>query len=168
MRRPLGSERSGFTIIEVILALGIMMIGMSVILTLMTFGAGMSRDADLRADSAATARAIVADLEEGFFPIGADDVIGAPVDIESRTLPGYPGLVYSAHATLNPTRTGDLGLADTPGAVLDNGPLEYRVDVRVSWMSRGESRGSMFSVLLTRELPFGARLRRLFVDSDRN
>jgi len=168
MRRRIPSRRAGFTIIEVILALGIMMIGMSVILTLMTFGAGMSRDASLRADSASTARAIVADLEESFFPIDADDVVGAPVDIVDRALPGYPGLVYSARATLNPTRQGDLALAATPGAQLDRGPLEYRVDISVSWKARGENHGSEFSVLLTRELPFGARLRRLFQASSHN
>ena len=159
------SRRAGFTIIEVILAMGIMMIGMSVILTLMTFGAGLSRDAELRAESAGVARAVVADLEETLFPLTEDGLVGEPLELVDRPLAGYPELVYSAHATPNPARLGELGLANTAGAVLEAGPIEYRVDVSLSWKSRGESRGRTFSVLLTRQLPFGARLRRLFVDS---
>ncbi len=165
MKLPIRSRRSGFTIIEVILALGVMMIGMSVILTLMTFGAGLSRESELRAESAGVARVIVADLEETLFPLGEDGVIGEPADVVARPVPGYPELVYSATATLNPARSGDLALAETPGATLPLGPLEYRVDVSLTWKSRGESHGRNFSVLLTRELPFGAHMRRLFVDS---
>lgn len=160
--RPRNSSRAGFTIIEVILAMGIMMIGMSVILTLMTFGAGMSRDAELRAESAGVARAVVADLEETLFPLNEDGSVGPPAEVVDRPLAGYPDLVYSAHATLNPDRASEASL---PPEELAGGPLEYRVDVSLAWKSRGESRRSTFSVLLTRELPFGARLRRMFVDS---
>ena len=162
------SKRAGFTIIEVILAMGVMMIGMSVILTLMTFGAGLSRDAELRAESAGVARAVVADLEETLFPLGEDGVVGEPLEVVDRPLAGYPDLVYSAHATLNPDRADELDLAAVPGMILERGPLEYRVDVSLAWRSRGESRRRTFSVLLTREIPFGARLRRLFVDSKPN
>jgi len=164
MKLP-NSSRAGFTIIEVILAMGIMMVGMSVILTLMTFGAGMSRDAELRAESAGTARAIVADLEETLFPLTEEGTVGAPVDIVDRPLAGYPDLMYSAHAVLNPARAGEQNL---PADQFLGGALEYRVDVSLGWKSKGESRRRTFSVLLTRELPFGARLRRLFVDSKSN
>jgi hypothetical protein len=156
-----GSNDSGFTILEVVMAMGIMMVGMSVILTLLTFGAGLSRTAQLRADSAAMADAVVADLEEGLFPLLKDGSVGEPLPIEGRALPGYPRLVYSATATPNPDRLSEVEYAgragDRPSSA---GALEYRVDVELHWKESGQKRGRGFSVLLLREVSFGARLRK--------
>ena len=43
MNAAQATRKQGFTIIEVVLAMGVLMVGMSVILTLLTFGAGLSR-----------------------------------------------------------------------------------------------------------------------------
>ena len=65
-------------------------------------------------------------------------------------MPGYPWIVYSARATHNPE--------PVPGRA---SPLEYRVDVELSWKTRGVRRVQRFSVLLLRQVPFGERMRRL-------
>ena len=146
---------AGFTIIEVVLAMAILLIGMTAILGLLSFGAAMTRTAALRTGAAHSIEAVMADLEEGLFPLvvaaNGLEVAGEPEDIVDRPVPGHPGLVYSAVATPNPD--------SPPGA-----PLEYRVDVEISWSTRGATRSRTFTTLLLREVPFGERLRRRFVE----
>lgn len=160
------THNAGFTLIEVVLAMGLLLLGMSVVLTLLTFGAGVSREAEKEADSAAAVRAVIADLEESFFPLDDNGVVGEPVPVTNRPLPGYPGLAYSATATPNPARLDDLPLMAEPGPVLRQGAIEYRVDVTIHWLAGGEIQTRAFSALLPRQVPFGARMRRLFVDSE--
>ena len=151
-------SRAGFTIIEVIVALGILLFGMTAVIGMLTFGAALSRTALLRTSASASAQAVVADLEETLFPLLEPDAAnalgsaaasdaGPPVEVEDRALPGMPDVTYSAVATPNPER-----------------PLEYRVDVEMSWTSAGVRRAMSFSTILVREVPFGERLRRRFVE----
>lgn len=140
------SRRGGFTLIEVVLAMGILVFGMSVLLSLFTFGAAVTRSSALRTASAATVEAVLADLEESLFPLEPDGTVGEPGEVVDRPVPGAPGVVYSATATPNP-----------------DDPLEYRVDVELTWDSGGVRRATSFRTLLLREVPFGERMRRRFV-----
>lgn len=151
-----GNRSGGFTIIEVVLAMFILLIGMTTILGLLSFGAALSRTASLRSQAANAIEAVLADLEENLFPLTVVDdlaVAGEPTDIERRPVPGLPGLVYSARAVPDPEHDG--------GSV---GPLEYRVDVEISWSTAGAKQSRRFTTLLLREVPFGERLRRRFVE----
>jgi hypothetical protein len=129
----------------------VLLIGMTTILGLLTFGAALSRTASLRAGAANAVEAVMADLEETLFPLvlGPDglEVAGEPRAIERASVPGRPGLSYSATATANP-----------------EDPLEYRVDVEIFWSAGGTQRSRAFSALLLREVPFGERLRARFVE----
>lgn len=140
--RP-SSSRSGFTLIEVVLAMGILVTGMTMLLGLYTFGAAMAKTAQLRASSAAAVEAVVADLESSFFPLEADGSVGLPEPVEERPVPTAPGVVYSASGQPNPEN-----------------PREWRVDVRLSWTSSGVRREETFTTILLREVPFDERLRR--------
>jgi prepilin-type N-terminal cleavage/methylation domain-containing protein len=137
------SRRAGFTLIEVLVAMGILLFGMTAILGLLTFGASVSRTALLRTQTASLSEAVIADLEESLFPF-ANGEAGEPVAIERKPLAGQPDVLYSAVATQNPER-----------------PLEYRVDVEFTWESGGVRRERRFSTILLREIPFGTRLRRI-------
>lgn len=137
------SRRAGFTIIEVLVAMGILLFGMTAILGLLTFGASVSRTALLRTQTASVSEAVIADLEESLFPVENGEA-GEPVAIQRRPLPGQPDVLYSAVATQNPKR-----------------PLEYRVDVEFTWESGGVRRERRFSTILLREVQFGTRLRRI-------
>lgn len=134
--------KSGFTILEVLVAMAILLFGMTTILGLLTYGTAMSRSAQLRTSAASAAQAVVADLEETFFPV-VDGEAGEPREIADRAIAGADGLVYSAKGRPNPAR-----------------PLEYRVDVAMKWSSQGVEREKKFTTLLHRELQFGERLRR--------
>lgn len=135
-------RESGFTILEVLVAMAILLFGMTTILGLLTYGTALSRTAQLRTAAASAAQATIADLEETFFPeVGGE--AGEPVEVVDRAVPGADGLVYSARGRPNPER-----------------PLEYRVDVSMTWSSQGVKREKRFTTLLQRETTFGERLRR--------
>lgn len=138
--------RAGFTIIEIVVAMVILLFGMTVVLGLLTFGAALSRTALLRTTAASAAEAVVADLEETMFPM-VDGEAGEPIAIHERNLTGVADVIYSASAHENPER-----------------PLEYRVDIEMSWKSAGVQREKRFSTILLREIPFGERLRKQFVE----
>ncbi len=151
-RIPAQALERGFTIVEVVLAMFVLLIGMSAILGLLSFGAALARTAALRGGAAGTIEAIVADLEEGLFPLTEVDgieVAGEPFEIVGRPVPGHPGLVYSARAVANPDGREEA--------------LEYRVDVEIRWTTSQGKRSKTFQTLLLREVPFGERLRRRFV-----
>ncbi|MCK6447996.1 MAG: prepilin-type N-terminal cleavage/methylation domain-containing protein [Planctomycetes bacterium] len=150
------ARRGGFTLIEILLALGILLIGLTGVLGLLTFGAAMSSAAVLRRDAAAASEAVFADLEERLFPIVVEDgveFVGEPLEITRRPVPGYDGLSYSARAEL---------LRDP--AASSAAPEEYKVDVEMVWTSGGRQRSKTFTTLFVREVPFGERLRREFVE----
>jgi prepilin-type N-terminal cleavage/methylation domain-containing protein len=149
---PPRSRSAGFTIIEVLVALAILVFGMTAVIGMLTFGAALTRTALLRTSAASVTQAVVADLEETLFPpagaAGSDaSEAGPPVEVKDRPLPSLPDVVYSAQAQENPAR-----------------PLEYRVDVEISWKAAGVRREMRFSTLLVREVPFGERLRRRVVE----
>lgn len=149
------ARSGGFTLVEILVAMGILLFGLTSVLGLLSFGAALSRAAALRGDASSAVEAIVADLEERMFPlvVEKDEVrAGEPVAIEQRPVPGFPGLEYSAHATLDQKRAKELGP-----------PFEYRVDVEVAWTSAGRRKSRTFTALLLREIPFGEQMRRLFV-----
>ena len=164
MRTP-RKATAGFTIIEVVLAMGILLLGMTSILGMLSFGAALSRTAQLRASAAAAAEAVVLDLEETLFPLLEDPdtgqlVVGEPRKVVDRPVPGHPGILYSATAEPDPSSASSLSAAS--GQPLGN-PTRYRVDVHMRWTSSGQARSRVFTTLLLREVPFGERMRRLFV-----
>ena len=139
-------EQAGFTILEVVLAMGILVLGMTTLLGLFTFGAALTKTAALRTAAASAIEAVVADLEESLFPLEEDGTVGEPREIQDRAVPGTVGVVYSAKAEPNP-----------------DDPLEYAVRVQVSWESAGVRREEQFTTLLLRQVPFGERMRRRFI-----
>lgn len=143
--------RAGFTLVEVVLAMFVLLIGMTSILGLLSFGAALSRTAALRGGAANAIEAVVTDLEETLFPLEldsrGDEVAGEPRDVSERELPGYPGLLYSTRSTQNPEN-----------------PLEYKVEVEIKWAVGGTARTRRFTTLLLREVPFGERLRARIVE----
>lgn len=137
---------SGFTILEVVLAMGLLVMAMTSLLGLFTFGAALTRTAALRTAAAMAIEAVVADLEESLFSLEEDGSVGDPRVIVDRPVPGTTGVIYSALARVNP---------DDPG--------EFAVDVELSWEAGGVQRARKFTTLLLREVPFGERLRRRFI-----
>lgn len=141
------TRNSGFTLLEVVLSMGLLVLGMSVLLSLLTFGAALTRSAALRARASTVIESVVVDLEESLFPLEDDGTVGEPpAVVVDRPVPGARGVVYTARTRPNP-----------------EDPFEYVVDVEVSWEADGVRRAKTFQALVLREVPFGERMRRLFV-----
>jgi len=146
------SHKDGFTIVEVVLAMGILLIGAAAILSMLTFGASLTRAAQLRTAAATAVEAVRADLEANMFPYdptldGEEGEIGPPQTFVDRAVPGLSQVVYSATPIQNP----DL-------------PREYRVDVDITWTTGGVERNKQITWIMLREISFGERLRRRFVE----
>ena len=159
MRKPVHHARSGrggFTLIEVLLASGLLVAGMSMILGVFNFGSAMSRTAELRSLASGTVESIMHDLEETLFLVNDDGTIGEPRAIVGRPVPGRKGVVYSVTTIGNPKSIDpeETGL----GAGL---PMEFVVEVNVQWQSSGVKKTEVWTTIMLRELPFGARMRRL-------
>lgn len=160
-RAQLHGQRAsaGFTLIEVVLAAGLFVMGMSMILGVYSFGSALSRTAELRAISASTVDAIVADLEATLFPLREDGYAGAPVEIEGRPVPGHRGVSYSVETLPNTDTLEVLSGIEEPVA------REYAVTITAQWNSSGVKRTATWSTIMLREIPFGARMRQRFVPS---
>lgn len=157
-RHNKSSRSAGFTIVEIVVAMGVLLLGMSAILGLLTFGATMTRAAAMRGSASTSVEAVVADLEETLFPITRDPQtgdwsVGEPATVTSVAVPGYPGLTYTAKAVPDPS---ELSARD--------GPLRYLVTVEMHWTAGGRARSKSFQTLLLRQVPFGERLRRELIE----
>ena len=148
----LQAARRGLSLIEVVLALAILAVGLTSVLALFSFGAGVASNANLQAEAASSLDFIVADLEERLFLQDENGRWLEPRPIENAPVPGNERLSYSAKPERDPR--GELG----PGR-----PVLYRVDIQISWRSQGVDRAVEVSVLLPQTIPFGERLRRQFV-----
>lgn len=148
---------AGFTLIEVVLAAGLFVAGMSMILGVYSFGSAMSRTAELRSVSAATVDSIMADLSGSLFPPLASGYAGPPVAIEDRPVPGRRGVTYSVEARPNPDTLEIVPGLDEPVA------REFAVTITIRWRSSGVARAASWETIMLREIPFGERMRRRFV-----
>ena len=145
-------RRSGFTLVEIVLAMGILLVGAAAILSMLTFGASLTRGAQLRTGAAAAVEAVRADIEVNMFPYvpsadGTEGEVGGPVELVDRAVPNLSQVVYSAKARQNPEL-----------------PREYRVDVEIRWTSGGVQREKKLTWILLKEITFGQRLRRRLVE----
>ncbi|MBL4771410.1 MAG: prepilin-type N-terminal cleavage/methylation domain-containing protein [Planctomycetes bacterium] len=144
-----GQRKSGFTLIEVILAVGILALGMTSVLGLFTFGAALTQSAALRTQSAGMIESITADLEVRLFPAGEDGMPSEPVDLVDQRVPGVERARYNVVST--PVEGGPLAE--------DGGPLEYEVRIKVFFETRGVQRSRTYEIRLLRQRSFATRMR---------
>lgn len=141
------ANQSGFTLVEVVISMGMLVMGMGVLLSLLTFGAALTKNASNRARSSMVIESVTADLQENLFPTEEDGSVGEPpARLEGVPVPGVRGATYTVITRPHPEGDG-----------------EYLVDVTVSWEAEGVSRKERFTTLMLRELPFGERMRRRFI-----
>ncbi|HPF14867.1 MAG: prepilin-type N-terminal cleavage/methylation domain-containing protein [Planctomycetes bacterium] len=150
MIRPNQNSRGGFTLIEVMLAVGLLTLGMTAVLGLFTFGAALSQAAVLKTQSAHLVEAITQELPGRLFPLGPDGIPALPEDLRDLPVPGDERLHY--HATATPIDGGPLAE--------DGGPLEFLVRVEVFFTQQGVRKAHTFQTRLLREQTFAERLRR--------
>lgn len=133
--RPYNSDRRrGFTLTEVLIAMGILAIGAVAALSLFAAGAATQKRAIDQARSAFVAEQVIAGLEERL----AGDVDLAELAVEGVTLEGQPGYTY------------DVALTDLDEE--SGWSLEVLVEVTVRWKSKGKGREATYQTILLRSL----------------
>ncbi len=142
-------KKAGFTLIEVILAVGILALGMTSVLGLFTFGAALTQAAALRTESAGMIESITQDLEIKLFPPGEDGMPSEPKDLQDQLVPGVERARYNV--TSAPVEGGPMAE--------DGGPLEYEVRIQVFFETRGVRRSRTYETRLLRQRSFAERMR---------
>lgn len=156
--------RAGFTLLEIIVALGVLAIGATAAFALLVAAASAGRRAEHQVNSALIADLVIDDLKSdvsfdmdlsdyplasevlaerqaaGQLPAGAPTTAPNPLTrfVERDTvLPSYPD--YKV----------DVAITPIPGPVADQ-PWQFLVEVEVRWADQGQRRSSQFGVILTR------------------
>jgi prepilin-type N-terminal cleavage/methylation domain-containing protein len=139
------TRERGFTLAEMLVALAILLVGITSLLAALTSGVGLRRGADARVEAGLLAGEVIHQLRQQAFAPGQD---GASVlEAAPRPLQGdhprFPGMRWSVTYT---------AAAERPDLVL--------CAVAVQWLEEGESELQEFMALLPRQEPLGARVRR--------
>ena len=134
LRHP---PRGGFSLIEVVVALGILSLGISSAIALFAAATAAHRKAIHRSHAATLAEWAIADVESALIRgAGPDDINGAPPSESiARDFPGYELTV---------------AVAPVAGAL---GEDEAVIRVEVSWKNRGKAEVLEFSQIVTRRAP---------------
>lgn len=141
-----GSER-GFTLLELLVAMGILVFGATTLIGALSVGVGTRRGTEMRARAVLVADQVLHDLEQrvlGQHPLPPDWQTAAELEMPaeaSTTLDGFPGMRYSVEFTTSSER---------PDIVL--------ATVRIAWRDQGEDQGQEFKRLMLRSVPLTQRV----------
>ncbi|MFO1051614.1 MAG: type II secretion system protein [Planctomycetota bacterium] len=141
------SGENGFTLLEVLVALGIMTLSLTALLGALSLAVGTRRGAEMRARAVLLAESVLQQVEQTWLaehPVPEDwqdakDLVIPPV--ERSPSPDYPGMQQSVSFVVSP---------DRPDMVL--------VKVVVVWRDDGEDDGETFVRILPRAVPLARRV----------
>jgi prepilin-type N-terminal cleavage/methylation domain-containing protein len=155
-------RQNGFSLLEVIVALGVLAIGASAAFALLVAAASAGRRAEHHVNAALLAETILNDikgeLDESFdlstFPLAstADPIEGLEPDpnrpepsdetrylVRNRKSQAYPGYTYDIAITPLPSPVPDL-------------PWHFLVEVEVRWSNRGQRRSAVYATVMLRRI----------------
>ena len=142
------AARAAFTLLEVVLALGLLAVGATALLTLFSYGALLSDGARTRVEAATALEVAVGRVEESLFPLLPDGGIGPPRVVSDQPLDDFPGMTWSVEAEPAPV-----------DSVLNPGPRLFKVRVAVRWRTDGRGQVLSKTLLMPQVVTFGRRLR---------
>ncbi|MHC5065871.1 MAG: type IV pilus modification PilV family protein [Planctomycetota bacterium] len=150
------SRESGFTLLEMMVAMGVLIVGVTSLLGALSSGLGTRRGAEQRQRAVLLADHVIHELESGAWfepPPAAEldtgslaqDLAIDPITV--RSVPGYPGMKYRVQFEVDPEHP-DLVLAK----------------IRISWMDQGGDVGTEFLRIMSRSQPLSQRVERTIKD----
>ncbi|MEZ5978138.1 MAG: prepilin-type N-terminal cleavage/methylation domain-containing protein [Planctomycetota bacterium] len=142
------ARRRGLTLIEIVLAMGLLAMGLTAVIGVFSAASELGVSARRRAEAASALEYVTGQVTERLFPIDAEGLVGEPAIVEDEPVPGYEGLTYSVVPVLST-------VTPPPGM-----PPVYRVDVTVRWSEQGRSKALHHRMLLPAAVSMGDRLRR--------
>ena len=143
---PGPAPASGFTLAEMLAALGILLVGITALIGALSASVAQRRTSDARLEAEALCeQAILRIQQEGVRrKAGAEtDLDLEIVAMQDQTAPGFPGMTWSATAVQDEAR-----------------PDVWLVRLKVRWLEEGEDVFEEFLRVLPRQLPLGQRVRR--------
>jgi prepilin-type N-terminal cleavage/methylation domain-containing protein len=137
---------AGFTLVEMLAALGILLLGVTSLLGALSSTVALRRTTDARLEATAVCDYALQRVQEQAVRKRADaatDLDLEVVPLDNQTVPGIEGMVWSATTVLDEQR-----------------PDVWLVRLQVRWQEEGEDVVEEFVRLLPRQLPLGQRVRR--------
>ena len=143
----MSTRQDGFTLLELMVAIGILVFGLTSLLGVLTVGVSTRRSAEQRSRAVLLAEQAIQHIEtevlaKAVLPEEYDedtDLEIAPVTVTD--IDGYPNMKYTVEFEIDP---------ELPELVLAR--------VRVSWREQGENVGQVFHRVLFREAPYSQRV----------
>lgn len=148
---PRGSSERGFTLIEIMTAIAILVFGVVSLVGLLGVGVATHRSAEQHDRAVRLAERVLQRIEEEIVPraieaaAAANEALTLPaVDSTTADVDGFPGLRYRIEFTLDP---------EVPTTAL--------CKLRVLWLDQGEAQAVEFHRILVSHVPFPQRIARL-------
>lgn len=135
--------QAGFTLVEMMVALGILVMGMTSLIGLFTAAVSTRYSAELRSRAAAVAEEVLRDIQEDV--LARDDGLEPEIpSLGPQPVEGMPSMRYRVDFIIDPEQP-DLVMAE----------------VRIGWSEQGAQLEQVFRRILPREQPFRERVLRL-------
>ena len=137
---------AGFTLAEMLAALGILLFGVTTLLGALSSSVAQRRTIDARLESTALVEHALHRVQHEAVrrsATGTNDLDLEVVSLENQDAPGFPGMTWSASAVVDPSR-----------------PDIWLVKLKIRWLEQGEDTGEEFLRILPRQLPLGQRVKR--------
>lgn len=144
--RRIAAGQTGFTLAEMLAALGILLVGVTALLGALSASVAQRRTTEARLSAAALCEYALHRIQEEAVRPRADaqtELDLELVPLEDRSAPGFPGMKWSAVVVQD-----------------DQRPDVWLVRLQVNWLEEGESVGEEFLRVLPRQRPLAARVRR--------
>jgi len=142
--RARNATEAGFTLAEMLAALGILLFGVTALLGALSSSISQRRSTDARHEL--TALCDLAMHRVRFESIRSTNGNHSPFDLEfvplvDQEVPGFPGMTWSASATED-----------------ENRPLLWLVKIEAQWLDEGEAVVAEFLRIVPRQLPMRDRV----------
>lgn len=151
----MADRRAGFTLMEMLVAFALLLIGLTTIIGLMSAGTAAHHNASARDRAAQALAAARLSVEEDLFTVDAAGSVSTRprVVLDNRiTVPGF-----SRPLTVRVLVPG----TDQPGwRESETVPGEFIGEVEVSWQERGRVRSLTFPWIAVREIPYMEAVQR--------
>lgn len=144
--RQVPGGSGGFTLIEMLAALGILLFGVTALIGALSSSVAQRRTTDARLETTALCEAALHRVQYEAVQRRADaatDLDLELVPLANQTTPGFAGMTWSAVPIVDESR-----------------PDVWLIRLEIRWLEEGEETGEVFFRVLPRQLPLGARVLR--------